>query len=180
MSKHLIAFDIGIKNLAYSIFSYTTDASIIRITTIKDTWKKERALLDGIITTYNLNAEDHIIIEQQIMNKYIKIMTYIKGFFEGRGFKNVLIVKPFTFKLNLGEYIDRKRFSVQLFERFLELNSINYSALEKMDDISDSFNLGIIYLGKLKNNFKKINIDNINYILRTFDILDFNLINIKD
>lgn len=174
--KKLISFDIGIKNPSYTIFYYIDDISeILNIVSVKDNWYKNKCTLDkntldDIISKYDISTTDTVIIERQ-RGRFIKLMSYIHGYFEGKGFGNVNIVNPFTYNLRLKSYRDRKKFSEILFKRFLSINNIDIEIpTGKIDDISDSFNLGILYLGKVKNNYDKLNIANINTTLETFNI----------
>nr|WIK87566.1 hypothetical protein TDPV-268 [Oriental turtle dovepox virus] len=145
----ICSVDIGIKNPAYTIFNYDKDNSTIKLIAIeKSDWSKnwERSVAKDL-TSYN---PDVVILEKQgFKSPNSKIIYFIKGFFYNTNTK--VIVRNPTFKG--GSYRNRKKQSIDTFiQKISEYSEYKNGILNKytkLDDIADSFNLGLSYMESL-------------------------------
>nr|6P7A_A Chain A, Holliday junction resolvase [Fowlpox virus]6P7A_B Chain B, Holliday junction resolvase [Fowlpox virus] len=145
----ICSVDIGIKNPAYAIFNYDNTSNTIKLIAIeKSDWTKnwERSVARDL-TRYN---PDVVILEKQgFASPNSKIIYFIKGFFYNSNTK--VIVRNPTFKG--GSYRNRAAASIDVFiQKISEYTDYKNDILNKytkLDDIANSFNLGLSYMESL-------------------------------
>ncbi|QGM48895.1 MPPV-271 Holliday junction resolvase protein [Magpiepox virus 2] len=146
----ICSVDIGIKNPAYTIFRYE-DSKVSLIAIEKSDWSDNWEYnVTKDLTKYN---PDIVVLEKQgYRSPNAKIIYFIKGFFYNTN--TLVIVRNPTFQG--GSYSDRKKQSVITFidklSRYSDHIDDILSSFTKLDDIADSFNLGIAYI---ESTFKK-------------------------
>ncbi|ALA62511.1 hypothetical protein [Turkeypox virus] len=142
----ICAVDIGIKNPAYCVFNY--ENGILELLEIeKSDWSNnwEKAVSMDV----SKFTPDIVLLEKQgFKSPNSKFIYFIKGLFYNTNTK-VIIRNP-TFKG--GSYAKRKKLSIETFiEKIPEYSGSKSDILnkyKKLDDIADSFNLGISYIEK--------------------------------
>ncbi|QRI42979.1 Holliday junction resolvase protein [Cheloniid poxvirus 1] len=149
----ICSVDIGIKNPAYSVFRCIgSKVSLIAIE--KSDWSSNWEYnVTKDLTKYNPNI---IVLEKQgFRSPNSKIIYFIKGFFYNTS--TLVVVRNPTFQG--GSYSNRKKQSVITFtekiSKYSDYKDEILSSFTKLDDVADSFNLGISYIeSKIKKNIQ--------------------------
>ncbi|ARF02798.1 SWPV1-234 [Shearwaterpox virus] len=140
----ICSVDIGIKNPAYSVFRFT-NSKVSLVAIEKCDWRHNWEYnVSKDLTKYN---PDIVVLEKQgFRSPNSKIIYFIKGFFYNTN-TSVIVRNP-TFKG--GSYTNRKKQSVITFieelSKYSDYKDEVLSTFTKLDDIADSFNLGISYI----------------------------------
>ena len=103
----ILSIDIGERNVGVSYFD-SNNYLLIGFHKNWSDWKKNKLNYMIELEEYNF---DKVIIEQQLVRKYVSRMSFIEGYFIAKG-KEVKIVKPVTFGLALKTRKERKQYSI--------------------------------------------------------------------
>ncbi|QRY18990.1 ORF-120 [Teiidae poxvirus 1] len=144
--------DLGIKNPAYSVFEFDSK-NISLVSLEKLNWSKDWE--KNVIKDITKHNPDIVVLEKQgPKSPTSKIIYFVKGFFFSTDTKVIVRNPPFRGI----SHRDRKKQSVTVFlEKISEYPDIKNSIINKytkLDDLADSFNLGLSYLESLLKSVK--------------------------
>ncbi|ATI21060.1 Holliday junction resolvase [Western grey kangaroopox virus] len=147
------AFDLGVRNSACACFIVDSERGVGLVSLEKLDWSRDWE--QRVAEAVRRHSPDVVVLEKQMMgSSSAKFVYFIKGLLYGSDTR-VVCRNPV---MRGGRYRDRKRASVSLF-----LNRVAFlcredapvellDALIKLDDVADSFNLGLNYIVKKMKN----------------------------
>lgn len=153
----ILCIDIGFVKPGFSLINYENET--INIDFFLDiTFKLAKnkvnfKSMNEYLNYFSILKLDLVVIEKQFTDKNKNIAYYMEGFFNGKGIKTIMKspISCLRKKQDGDTRSIRKNFSVDLFNSFLiknNLNNENELMLKKDCDLTDSVNIGLLYIHK--------------------------------
>ncbi|BAO49463.1 holliday junction resolvase [Alphaentomopoxvirus acuprea] len=134
----ILGIDIGHKNFAMSILQNINNKIDI-ICVKKEIIKISYNILNKIYNDYKLYLSKYVLIEEQFKGKKnIYYMGFITSFFQSKNI-NVIIVKPYTYGMNITTYAHRKKMTIDILNTLInKCDNTSINKINKFDDVADA------------------------------------------
>lgn len=153
--KKILSIDIGYKNPSYVLSLYDNNMfkKIIIFKNIK--YSKYEECLKYLEYFFSLKIDEIIVEKQYLYPKNLCLMSYIHGFFAAKQIP-VFVLNPIA-NIRPDKHIKtrsvRKKFSINIINKILKNQNLNYKFLSKDNDICDALNLVFYHIYNKKEEY---------------------------